>query len=278
MLSKLNFELFESKDLSLTVLSIAEVVLIFLIAYLLSKLIRKILISHAKRKKPAYVGQYNSLTQLIKYFIYAIALFLSLSAIGLNLAILTAGSAAILVIIGFGLQHIFHDFVSGIIILFEGILKVGDIVEIQSSVVRVKHIGLRTSHIETRNGITIIIPNSKLVSDSVINWSHQTSDHARINIRFSVDINTDIHLLRNVLLELSAGQKDILTKPVPKVRFSDFNESGFVFDLQVWTSNLFAVETVKSNLRFRIIEEFRKNNFKISFPHRQLDCNVWDSK
>ncbi|MBL7929172.1 MAG: mechanosensitive ion channel [Bacteroidia bacterium] len=270
MFSILDYQLINSKQFSLTVFDAGKVIFIILGAYIITSVFKKLLNKRAGKEEAGAEGRYHSLAQLFRYFIYVIAAFLILAVLGINLTVLTAGSAALLVGIGFGLQHTFNDFVSGIIILFEGTLQVGNIVEIESVVGRVKHIGLRTSRIETRDGVTIIVPNSKLVSDNVVNWSHQTTDRTRFYIRFTVGADTDIHKVKKILLEIAQGHKDVLDKPAPKVRFYDFNESGFVFDLLFWTSNMFFVETVKSDLRFMLVEEFRKNNVGISFPHRTI--------
>jgi small-conductance mechanosensitive channel len=275
VISLLDYPIINSKEFELTVFDAVKVIFIVIGAYLLTRILRKLLFARALKEGKGSEGRYHSLSQLLSYFIYVIAAFLILAVLGINLTVLTAGSAALLVGIGFGLQHTFNDFVSGIIILFEGTLQVGNIVEIESVVGRVKHIGLRTSRIETRDGVTIIVPNSKLVTDNVVNWSHQTTDRTRFYIRLSVGTNTDIILLKELLLEIAKQHKDVLDKPAPKVRFFDFNESGFVFDLLFWTSNMFFVETVKSDLRFMIIEAFRKNNISISFPHREINTRAY---
>jgi small-conductance mechanosensitive channel len=275
VISLLDYPIINSKEFELTVFDAVKVIFIVIGAYLLTRILRKLLFARALKEGKGSEGRYHSLSQLLSYFIYVIAAFLILAVLGINLTVLTAGSAALLVGIGFGLQHTFNDFVSGIIILFEGTLQVGNIVEIESVVGRVKHIGLRTSRIETRDGVTIIVPNSKLVTDNVVNWIHQTTDRTRFYIRLSVGTNTDIILLKELLLEIAKQHKDVLDKPAPKVRFFDFNESGFVFDLLFWTSNMFFVETVKSDLRFMIIEAFRKNNISISFPHREINTRAY---
>lgn len=272
--SILDYPLINSKQFNLTVFDAVKVIIIVLAAYILAVFIKKLLLARARREGSGAEGRYHSLAQLVRYFIYVIAAFVILAVLGINLTVLTAGSAALLVGIGFGLQHTFNDFVSGIIILFEGTLQVGNIVEIESVVGRVKHIGLRTSRIETRDGVTIIVPNSKLVSDNVVNWSHQTSDRTRFYIRFTVGAQTDILKVKEILLNIAKNHKDVLEKPAPKVRFFDFNEAGFVFDLLFWTTNMFYVETVKSDLRFMLVEEFRKNNLSISFPHREITTKI----
>ena len=266
----LDYPLIDSLTMRITTLDLLKVIIVILIAWVLVQIATKILDKRAQEKSKSNAGRYFAFAQLIKYLIYTLGIVVILDLMGVNMTMFKTGSAALLVGLGFGLQHTFNDFVSGIIILFEGTLQVGHIVEIQTVVGRVKHIGLRTSRIETRDGVTIIVPNSKLVSDNVVNWSHQQVDLTRFVIRLSVGIESDVNNVKKILLEVAQRHKDVVNSPGPKVRLYDFNESGYVFDLLFWTSNMFFVETVKSDLRFMIVEEFNKNNIKIAFPKRDV--------
>ena len=266
-----DYPLIDSDVFRLKVINIFWVILIFLIAYVSVSLTKKLLRTKAESQSRSNAGRYYALSQLIKYSVYFIAVLVAFESMGMDFTMMKTGGAALLVGLGFGLQHTFNDFVSGIIILSEGTLHVGNIVEIQNIVGRVKHIGLRTSRIETRDGITIIVPNSKLVGDNVVNWSHQQIDRTRFLIRMAVGVDTDVHKVREILLAISSRHNEVLTNPVPKVRLYDFNESGYVIDLLFWTSNMFFVETLKSDLRFMILDEFKKNNIRISFPHREVE-------
>lgn len=264
------YPLVDSLGMKITVMDILKVTITVLAAWVVAEIARKILHKRAQEKSRSNAGRYFAFAQLIKYLIYTLCFIIILDLMGVNMTMFKAGSAALLVGLGFGLQHTFNDFVSGIIILFEGTLQVGHIVEIQSVVGRVKHIGLRTSRIETRDGVTIIVPNSKLVSDNVVNWSHQLVDLTRFMIRLPVGINSDVIRVKEILLDVAQRHKDVVNSPAPKVRLYDFNESGYVFDLLFWTSNMFFVETVKSDLRFMIVEEFNKNHISIAFPKRDV--------
>ncbi|HKR05339.1 MAG TPA: mechanosensitive ion channel domain-containing protein [Bacteroidia bacterium] len=266
----LNYPLIDSLGMSITVMDLLKVIITLMLAWLLAEIARKILHKRAEEKTRSNAGRYFAFAQLIKYLIYTLCIVIILDLMGVNMTMFKAGSAALLVGLGFGLQHTFNDFVSGIIILFEGTLQVGHIVEIQTVVGRVKHIGLRTSRIETRDGVTIIVPNSKLVSDNVVNWSHQQIDLTRFVIRLPVGVESDVKKVKEILLAVAQLHKDVVKSPAPKVRLYDFNESGYVFDLLFWTSNMFFVETVKSDLRFMIVEEFKKNNIRIAFPKRDV--------
>jgi small-conductance mechanosensitive channel len=270
----LNYPFIDSFGITITVMDILKVIIAVLIAWLLAEIAGKLLRKRATDKSRSNAGRYYAFAQLVKYFIYTLCIIVILDLMGINMTMVKAGSAALLVGLGFGLQHTFNDFVSGIIILFEGTLQVGHIVEIQSVVGRVKYIGLRTSRIETRDGVTIIVPNSKLVSDNVVNWSHQQIDLTRFVIRLPVGIESDVNRVKEILLEIAQKHKDVAVSPAPKVRLYDFNESGYVFDLLFWTSNMFFVETVKSDLRFVIVDEFKKNNILIAFPKRDVQVKT----
>ena len=194
------YEFFHAARMSLTVSDVTIVFIVLIFAYLLSSSIRKVLLKKAEQQTKSNAGRFYTYSQLIKYTIFVFTLFIILEILGIHLTSLTAGGAALLVGLGFGLQHTFNDFVSGIIILWEGSLQVGNIIEIQNIVGRVKHIGIRTSKITTRDGVTIIVPNSKLVSENVVNWSHQQVDRTRFMIRFSVSVDSDPDLVQSILL------------------------------------------------------------------------------
>lgn len=271
------YNLIETDSFKISVYHVAIVVALFLGAYLLNRFIRSILMRRAKNERKANEGRYFAIAQILKYVVYTVAIFFALESTGIDLTLFKAGSAALLVGLGFGLQHTFNDFVSGIIILFEGTLHIGNIVEIQTIVGRVKHIGLRTSRIETRDGVTIIVPNSKMVMDNVVNWSHQSVDRTRFNIRMNIQFGADVQMVKNILLDCAQRHKDVVDKPAPKVRLYDFSDSGYVFDLLFWTNNMFFVETVKSDLRFDILAEFEKSGISISYPHREIKIVKEDS-
>ena len=206
----------------------------------------------------------------MKYFIWVIVIGLALETIGIHYNLLIASSAALLVGIGFGLQQIFNDYISGIIILFEGNLKVNDVVQMEDGTIgMVKEIHLRTSKIETRDDYTIIVPNHKLISDNIINWSHMES-RTRFHVSVGVAYGSDTKLVKEVLLDCAHDHPDIVTHPEPFVRFTDFGNSSLDFQLFFWTLKTFRVENIKSSMRFKIDEEFRKNNIRIPFPQRDV--------
>ena len=265
----LDYILFNSSKLSIKVSDILILILILIVTKTVIELLKRVFKRQVTRRN-LDIGKSHAILQLIKYILWITAIILCLDTLGINLTILLAGSAALLVGLGLGLQHVFQDFISGIILLFEGTIKVGDIVEIQDQTVgRVKEIGLRTSKIETRNNIIMIIPNSKFIADNVINWSH-IEKKSRFSVSVGVAYGSDVELVRKILIECALEHDEVSKKPQPFVKFEDFGESSLAFELYFWTSNNFGVEIMKSDLRFMINKKFKENNVQIPFPQRDI--------
>ena len=187
--------------------------------------------------------------------------------------VLVASSAALFVGLGFSLQNVFKDFVSGMILLFERNLKVGDIVELNDGTVgEVLNINLRISEIRDRRNVAILVPNSKLVEENVINWSH-LEKKTRFKISVGVAYGSDLKLVKKLLLELVKKFKDIEMSPEPFVRFSNFGDSSLEFELFFWTNHSFRVENIKSDIRFEVDSVFKDNNIVIAFP--QMDVHLY---
>ena len=265
----LDIKLFETEKLAVTISNILIVILILVITKTVIELIKRLFRKQAARKN-IDVGKSHAILQLLRYILWITAIVACLDIIGINITIFLAGSAALLVGLGLGLQHVFQDFIAGIILLFEGSIKVGDIVEIEEQTVgRVKEIGLRTSKIETRNNIIMIIPNSKFITDNVINWSH-IEKKSRFSVSVGVAYGSDVELVRDVLISCANEHNEVSKKPSAFVKFEDFGESSLDFELYFWTSNNFGVEIIKSDLRFMIDKKFRENGIQIPFPQRDL--------
>ncbi|RMG76780.1 MAG: potassium transporter KefA [Bacteroidetes bacterium] len=214
-------------------------------------------------------GRQFAIKQLINYFVYTIALLFALQNIGIQLTVLLGGAAALLVGLGIGIQQNFNDLTSGIILLVEGSVEVGDIVQVGDVTGVVRDIGFRTSKVETWDNIFMIIPNSKLVVDNVINWSHENTP-TRFHIRVGVSYGSDVELVTQLLYQAARAQKGVLKKPAPWVQFSDFGNSSLDFDLHFYTYQYLQIHKMRSEIRYRIVELFRANNIEIPFPQRDL--------
>jgi len=208
--------------------------------------------------------------QFFKYIIWILAIGLILDSVGIKMTLLVAGSAALFVGIGFGLQNIFKDILSGIILILEENLGVNDVIELEGGIIgRVKQISLRTTLIEKRDNIIMIIPNSEFIEKRVINWSH-LDEISRFSVNVGVAYGSDVELVKRILLEVAKKHKSITLENEPFVRFTDFGESSLDFELFFWTNESFIVENIKSDLRFEINRAFIENNITIPFPQRDV--------
>jgi small-conductance mechanosensitive channel len=268
----LEFELIRVKNYEITVFDILLIVLLIAVARALVWFFTSLLRRGFFRRKQVDKGRQEAVIQLIKYLIYVIVIILSLEITGVQLSLLLAGSAALLVGIGLGLQQTFNDLVSGLILLFEGSINIGDIVELDNGLVgRVVEIGLRTSKLETRDSIGIIVPNSRFINNNIINWSHNRS-LTRFIIKVGVSYRNDPRQVEAILLDSVKGHTEIAHNPAPTVRLMDFGNSGIMYELLFWTYSAWRIEYIKSEIRFVIFENFRQNGIEI--PFNQYDLNL----
>ncbi len=262
------YTLIDTEKLTITVAGILLALLILVVVKITIWLIRKGFNRTVKSKAIDRSKAYT-IFQLIKYLLWIIAVFMILDTLGIRLTFLLAGSAALLVGIGLGLQQVFKDIISGFFLLFEGNLKVGDVVELEGEVGIVKNIGFRTTKIENRDNIIMIIPNSRFIGENVINWSH-IEQKTRFSVDVGVAYGSDVELVKKVLLECAYKHQEVTDYPKPFVRFLDFGNSSLDFQLYFWTDNAFRVENIKSDLRFAINNIFKKNGITIPFPQRDV--------
>jgi small-conductance mechanosensitive channel len=268
--SIIEFELFEIGKYSLTMGILLTVLFAIIFTKVVLWIVKKI-IFRKKRLIKFEEGNLHSLFQIIKYVIWIFAILIILDTVGLKLNVLLAGSAALLVGIGLGLQSTFNDFVSGMILLFEGSIKVGDILEIDNDVVKIQKIGLRTSEAMYRDDIVIILPNSLITTNKVINWSHQ-SKKTRFRINVGVAYGSDVDLVLEILQKSALEHPEIKDGSSINVRFLNFGNSSLDFELLFFSRNIFRIENVKSEIRIIINRKFIENNITIPFP--QIDLHL----
>lgn len=265
----LEYKLIELDGYSLSLANLIAFVAVLVVARVLLWLLRRILF-RSKSKLPIDFARKNSLYLIIKYFVWVVAIVIALQAGGVNITILLAGSAALFVGLGFGLQQLFNDMVSGIILLFDGTIQVGDIIEVDGIVAEIEEINLRTSNVRSQDDIVMVIPNHKFVSENVINWSKQRK-HTRFRVQVGVSYDSDVNLVREVLERCMEQDQTILREPhKPFVRFVNFGESSLDFECVFWSYNNFAYQNTNSELRFRIFNAFREHGITIPFPQRDL--------
>ncbi len=213
--------------------------------------------------------KFVSIFQFIKYLVYIVVILFTMSAAGINITILITASAALFVGLGLALQELFQDIIGGIFIILDKSLRVGDIVEIDGKVGKVFEIKLRTTRAITRDDKIIIIPNHKFISDIVYNYT-QNHKTTRETVKIGVAYGSDIQLVTNILEAILQNQKGVLKSPKPFVLFDDFGDSALLFSLNFFISDSFTDPRIKSDLRYRIDAEFRKNSITIPFPQRDV--------
>lgn len=263
----LNYELFNWKDSVIHVDNVffaAFVIAIIPFSYLL---FRKFFLNPYFKKKKMQAGRVYAANQLIKYVVYIITILIALDVLGFKIGGLWAAGAALLVGVGLGLQQTFNDFASGIILLLEGSVQKGDWIEVGDTVGEVKKIGLRTSLITTRRNISIIVPNSKITVDNVINLSHN-NDKVRHVVTVGVAYGSDLNLVKKVILECANRHSKVLPNAI--VRFVNFGDSSLDFELLFWSHEYQQIEDVRSDIRFMIDNAFRKFNISVPFPQQDL--------
>lgn len=261
-------EFFHIGETSINLITILSAILVLALARTVIWLLTKLLQRFFQRRR-VDAGRSFAFLQFTKYIVYTFAIIQALNVLGIQLTVIWGGAAALLVGIGLGLQQTFNDLISGIILLIEGTVEVGDIVEINGVVGTVVNIGIRTSKIKSRDGIALLIPNSKIVSDSATNWSH-TLNVARFQIKVGVAYSSDVQLVTNLLLKAANEHKAVLPTPEPRVQFKDFGSSSLDFELNIFSKELLGIEFVKSDIRYRIIELFREHDVEIPFPQQDL--------
>jgi small-conductance mechanosensitive channel len=189
------------------------------------------------------------------------------AGIDLNSFALLAGALG--VGIGFGLQNIVNNFISGLILIFERPIQIGDAVQVEELSGRVTHIGIRSSTIKTWDGAEVIVPNGNLISNKLINWT-LSDQRRRIEIKVGVAYGTDVSLVMETLLECAKQNEKIIEYPAPSVLFEDFGDSSLNFELRCWTSDFASWIEIRSDLRVAIDNAFKEKNIEIPFPQRDL--------
>ena len=252
---------------SLIIIFVSTIILVYVSGWL-----KQFLINRVFKKLHMELGVAQSIGTIIKYIVVLIGTIVIIQSNGINLSTLTLLIGGLGIGIGFGLQNIANNLVSGIIILFERPLKVGDRIEIGVTHGKVSKISLLATTILTNDNISIIVPNSEFISSRVINWSHN-DDKIRFHVSVQIAYKHDFEEVRLLLLEVAAEDPNVLDDPKPDVRLEEFQNSAIKCTLLVWSSTLMQRQgRLKSNINRAISKKFRENNIEIPFP--QMDVKI----
>lgn len=266
----LQFKLLHFGDINIMVYHVLSLIGVMVISKLVLLLVQRFFKRQIKLNK-FDEGRAWAVYQIVKYVVIVAAIAAGLELIGVKLTLLLAGSAALLVGFGLGVQQQFNDLVSGLVLLFEGTVSIGDIVELEGLVGRITEINIRTSEVVTRDGIIIIVPNSKLVSDKVINWSHNRQS-TRFKVNVGIAYGSDVRKATKLLEAAAAKHPEVAKKPKPFARFIDFGNSSLDLEIRFWCKNMWEIESIKSDIRYDIYDAFHNHNIEIPFP--QTDIHI----
>lgn len=265
----LDYTLIEYHQVKITIWSLISIILIYLgLKFILRFLSMFIHRSFTKSGRIDKAKEYTIL-QICRYILYTIAIVMVIQSFGFDISKILVASAALLVGVGLGLQEVFRDIFSGIVLLFEGTFKVGDVIEINGIVAQVKKIDLRTSKVETRDGTVIIVPNSKLVNENIINWSLNQKD-TRFAITVGVAYGSDTEKVRYTMAKCVRSHPSVSKSEAVMIFFEDFGDSALVFSAYFWTAHQWNIPRIKSDIRFSIDKAFRDEGIQIPFPQRDL--------
>jgi small-conductance mechanosensitive channel len=257
-------------NLRVSVSSLVIGVLVVGLTMFLSRTATSLLDRRMANRKHLDPGLRYTIARLFKYFLVAVGVLIALKqAFGIDLTSIAVVFTALSVGIGFGLQYIAADIASGFILLFERPIRVGDRITIGDDEGDVQSINLRTTIVMTNDRISIIVPNSRLVTQRVINWSYG-DPRARISINVNVSNEADVDLVTRTLLETAKDIEFVLEDPAPKVQFLKFGDYALEFRLMVWTRHPNRHPQIRSDINYRINKIFHERGIEIPFPTQEF--------
>jgi small-conductance mechanosensitive channel len=266
---------FEVGSLRFSIKGLLLALIIFCLTHVLTRIGRRLLSEKVLDARNFERGLKDSIITITTYVFWGLGLILALGVLGVNATSLAVVFGALSIGIGFGLQNIFNNFISGLILLFERPIQVGDYVEVNGVWAEVKKINVRSTIVQTFDNSTVIIPNSDFISQQVTNWSFK-DPRMRRHVDVGVAYGSDIELVRKTLLDIAANTTDILNYPLPDVLFLDHGDSALIFRLRFWThvDKYFSTTT---DVRFQLDRRFRELNIEIAFPQRDIHIRSAES-
>jgi len=244
-------------------------------SFMASWILQKLLTDQVLGRRQVEMGVRHAMARLVHYVIVFLGFILALSALGLDITKLTIMLSALGVGIGFGLQGVVNNFVSGLILPFERPVRVGDYIELDGNWSEIKKIGLRATTVQTFDQADVIIPNADLISNQVTNWT-LTNRRARLIIPVGVAYGSDVPLVIETLMACADAHTMVAKTPSPQVLFLKFGESSLDFELRVWISDVDYRLTTQSELHQEIDRRFREAKIEIAFPQRDMHLRSMD--
>jgi small-conductance mechanosensitive channel len=266
----LEVPLFEAGGMQITLWTVLYVLVLIWALFYVSGMLRNLIVRRLLVRTSLDRGAREAASTITRYVVLLIGLLIIVQTAGINLTTLNVLAGAIGIGVGFGLQNVVNNFFSGLIVMFERPIKIGDRIVVDDIDGDVVEIGARSTKILTNDNIAIIVPNSKFITENVVNWKY-SDDTVRFRIPVSVAYGSDARKVEKILLEVAENNEDVLENPPPAVRLLSFGDNGLEFELRAWT----ATQTHRkgrlvSALNFAIYDRFNEEGIEFPFPQRDL--------
>jgi len=265
----LNYQLFTLNKVPITVLSFLIFLFLFIFFISLAIFVRRALNQRVLKRFRIDAGTRYTLSRITQYIIITIGALISFDFIGVDLSSLAVVFGLLSVGIGFGLQNVTSNFISGLIILFERPISVGDRVMVNEIEGDVTEINIRSTMIQTVNNVSIIVPNSEFVSKDVVNYSHGDTSY-RLDVNVGVAYGSDLDTVLKAMKEVADQNDNVMKRPEPEVHLIEFGESSWNMQLRAWIADVKRYPRIRNELNQAIVRTFRKYNIEIPFPQRDL--------
>ncbi len=262
----LNYKLYDGEIANISVGTLLLIIVGIIITSFILKIVQRLVTAKLPETDK---NKFVSIFSFFKYLLYIFVIITVLHTSGVNLTVLLTASAALFVGLGFALQYLFQDIISGVLIIMDQSLHVGDVIEVEDKVAKVFEIRLRTTRALTRDDKVVVIPNHIFLTNSIYNY---TQNHAstRESVKVGVAYGSNVALVTRILEDVANNQKGVLKNPKPFVLFDDFGDSALMFSLNFFIADSFGDPRIKSQMRYAIDAKFRENRVVIPFPQRDV--------
>ncbi|HDL17558.1 MAG TPA: mechanosensitive ion channel [Bacteroidetes bacterium] len=264
-----NFTLFKLNQTPVTISSIFMFFFVLTIFFIISKFLSNTIINKLLIRFQIEEGLRFTLKRITHYLIMITGMVVAFQFVGIDLSGLAVVFGFLSVGIGFGLQNITSNFVSGLILLFERPIEIGDRITIGNTEGDVTAINMRSTTVQSLDNISIIVPNSEFISSQVVNWSHG-DPKVRMVVKVGVSYNSDLSTINQALTEVALSNANVLKKPKPKIIFNGFGDSAWNMELWIWLGSPRNYYQIRSEINRDIITKFRKYRIEIPFPQTDL--------
>lgn len=266
----MQYTLFTAGATRVTLWSVTYVLVLVWLLFWFTQRVQRWVIDGPVLRQRLDVNRRQVAGTLTRYAMLVVGLLVIVQTAGIDLTTFNVLAGAVGIGIGFGLQNIISNFVAGLIIMFERPIKIGDRVVVGATEGNVVAIGARSTTVLDNDNVTVIVPNSRFITDEVVNWSHN-DNKVRFRIPVTVAYGSDARLVARLLLEVAQSDADVLQEPEPAVRFLGFGDDGIELELRAWSSNLLDRKgRLISQLNFAIYERFNAEGIEFPFPQRDL--------